>query len=234
MDAVLEADLERVRATQATVYWTRDNGGHAFRVTVRGDGVTARDLATLVDTEVVGRVWVGLSPVTPMTQFSGGYGSQYDGNSILVETSDRECCFIGTCIRRFETAGPIVRFVSEVGNNCVPYPYAVDVSGRCYLLIEDVVLDEAPEDPYDVYYTRDQQFERVLGVHGFVDSANPTVVYRPTLQMDPAGHYDRAYAAGLESVTVTGARVSVPRDVYIHMMLCIARVLGVRAIKFIE
>lgn len=234
MDAELEADLERVSATQVSVYWTRDNGGHAFRVSVRSDGVTARDLETRVDTDVAGRVWVGRSPVTPMTMFSGAYGPAYDGNSVLVEVSDRECCFIGTCIKRFETAGPIVRFVSEVGNNCVPYPYAVDVSGRCYLLIEDVVMDDAPDEPYTVFYTRDRQFERVLGVHGFVDPANRAVVYRPTLQMAPAEHYDRAYPRGLESVTATGARVPVPRAVYIHMMLGIARILGVRAIKFIE
>jgi hypothetical protein len=47
--------------------------------------------------------------------------------------------------------------VSEVGNNEVPYPYAVDDAGRVYLLVDldkVVLLRCVPpeEDPYDWYY----------------------------------------------------------------------------------
>lgn len=53
-------------------------------------------------------------------------------------------------------------FVSPVGNNDVPYPYAVDREGRVYLLIDNVVLTDAAavapfilsdgSDPYSYYY----------------------------------------------------------------------------------
>jgi hypothetical protein len=44
-----------------------------------------------------------------------------------------------------------------VGNNDVPYPYAFDLRGSCYLFIEDVILERPPplgegDDPYSFYY----------------------------------------------------------------------------------
>lgn len=77
-----------------------------------------------------------------MTVFSQGYGPEFDGNSILVHIKGCEYAYIGSKFYLFETDTPIVKYVSEVGNNDVPYPYAVDERGRFYLMVENVVLNK--------------------------------------------------------------------------------------------
>jgi hypothetical protein len=64
--------------------------------------------------------------------------------------------FIGDKVFTFRSMAEIIEYVSHVGNNDVPYPYAIDCQGRYYLMIEDVVLGNVPElyqdDPYCYYY----------------------------------------------------------------------------------
>jgi hypothetical protein len=52
-------------------------------------------------------------------------------------------------------------YYSPVGNNDVPYPYAIDSKNNYYLMIEDVILNNTKElinflinnnDPYEYYY----------------------------------------------------------------------------------
>ena len=59
-----------------------------------------------------------------------------------------------------KTKSAIVEFHSPVGNNDVPYPYAIDRDRQCYLLIENAVIS-LPEnfalpaqDPYRHFYDR--------------------------------------------------------------------------------
>ena len=60
--------------------------------------------------------------------------------------------FVGDSIFSFESEAEICKFSSPVGNNDVPYPWAADVDGRCYLVIENTVLSAVPEgDPYDAF-----------------------------------------------------------------------------------
>lgn len=101
-------------------------------------------------------VWIGKSKKSPMTKFSGGYGKKWDGNSILLKTTDGKYIQIGDAIRCFCAKFPIVSYHSPVGNNGVVYPYAIDCNGRYYLIFENVVIENIPEeftdDPYDYYY----------------------------------------------------------------------------------
>jgi len=58
-------------------------------------------------------------------------------------------------VKLFQTDAPVAAYTSPVGNNDVPYPYAVDVDGVHYLLIEDAVVRDVPpgtDDPYRYYY----------------------------------------------------------------------------------
>ena len=79
------------------------------------------------------------------TKFGGGYGPEFDGNSILIHVHENEYIFVGHRIFSFRPAFPIVDFKSPVGNNDVPYPYALasrDAHRRYYLFAFDgVVLD---------------------------------------------------------------------------------------------
>lgn len=102
-------------------------------------------------------IFIGASPKIPMTEYSGGFGDDFDGNTILLHINTNTYLFIGSEIFFFESFYPIKKYVSPVGNNDVPYPYAVDELNNYYLLIENVVMrDETRtlEDPYDVYYAK--------------------------------------------------------------------------------
>ncbi len=101
------------------------------------------------------RVFIGDSPRNKMTEFGGGYGPKFDGNSILVNTDDNNYVYIGPEIYSFTSKSEIVEYVSHVGNNDVPYPYAIDKDGNIYLMLEEVILIKRGklEEPYQYYYT---------------------------------------------------------------------------------
>jgi hypothetical protein len=129
-------------------------------------------------------IFIGESPVNKMTTFSGGHGSDFLGNSILLELDDNQYEFIGKNIFSFTSLAPVILFVSPVGNNDVPYPYAIDVDGNTYLLIEDVVLLKGgggEEDPYSYYYNK-----YVMGDF-YIDEDN----YRFTYCTNPGKNYER-------------------------------------------
>ncbi len=107
------------------------------------------------------KIFIGKSPLNKMTEFSGGHGSKFDGNSILLHMGNNIYVFIGWEIFSFTSLDTITSYISPVGNNDVPYPYAVDKNGSYYLLIDDVVIvhnDKIAEqmlsydDPYSYYY----------------------------------------------------------------------------------
>ncbi|CAJ1334537.1 unnamed protein product, partial [Effrenium voratum] len=99
--------------------------------------------------EMVERVFVGTSPRD---------GKDFDGNTLLLQKSATKYIFVGHCVFSFEAEAEICSYSSPVGNNDVPYPFAVDKHGRSYLLLEQVVLKDVPEgesDPYRYYYSDD-------------------------------------------------------------------------------
>jgi len=102
------------------------------------------------------KVFVGKSPLIPMTEFSGGHGQQFDGNSILLQQSEYSYIWIGEKIISFLSYFPIVEYISPVGNNQVTYPWAIDEKGWVYLFLCNVVITNIPEsnlaDPYDYFW----------------------------------------------------------------------------------
>ena len=102
-------------------------------------------------------IFIGKSPYNSMTSFSGAYGSIHDGNSILLHIKDNEYIWIGYQIYSFTSLSKITEFYSPIGNNDVPYPYAIDENNNYYLLLHHKILlniskeemDEWEECPYD-------------------------------------------------------------------------------------
>jgi len=70
------------------------------------------------------KVWVGKSPLNDSTEFSGGHGSDFDGNTILLYLGNDRYVFIGHEFYEFTmpTGDSLVDYYSPVGNNDVPYP----------------------------------------------------------------------------------------------------------------
>lgn len=87
-----------------------------------------------------------------MTRASGAHGPDYDGNTILLYMGDLTYIYIGDRIQSFKAKSEIVSYLSEVGNNDMAYPYAVDDKENVYLIIEKVIVPSLSSDPYTWYY----------------------------------------------------------------------------------
>jgi hypothetical protein len=107
------------------------------------------------------KIFVGKSPLNKMTEFSGGHGPKFDGNTILLEMMNNECIFIGNIIWSFDAKEKIDKYISPVGNNDVPYPYAIDKDKNVYLITENVIIKHRDDiakkmakydNPIDYYY----------------------------------------------------------------------------------
>jgi len=118
---------------------------------------------------VISKVFIGKSE-----KEKGETGSYYDGNSILVEfNNDHESdiwkyVFIGSEIFSFESK-KITKFVSNIGNNDVPYPYAIDVDNNYYLMLDYVIIDDRIEEY--TYKTIDN-FTYVMDVYNYYYDLN--------------------------------------------------------------
>lgn len=159
------------------IYLTHDNGGRPFKVAIYDNKnikifknmtgnkkkLSNKDII-LFDLNPV-HFFVGLSPYMKMTEFSGGVGPDFVGNSILIQLdNNNNYQFVGDLIYTFTSLKKIISFCSPVGNNDVPYPYATDEDGNNYLFLENVVIlnsdfykktNKNYETPYDYFYDYD-------------------------------------------------------------------------------
>jgi hypothetical protein len=225
-------------------YYTHDNGSRPFAIDVEGGVVdvfkkTSDGGDVYTDMPIITfhpeRVFIGNSPECPMTIFSGGFGSRFDGNSILLHIRNNEYVFIGSEIYKFQCDGNIVVFVSPVGNNDVPYPYSITDNGDVYLMIENVILrnfdiNEHP-DPYDYYYDhsiitqdngrippRQPLIQNHLNITEYYLGDEPyTMRYKP----NPDHEYDRVIPRLGEKmyVVIDGIRREFTKDEYINFMV---------------
>jgi len=140
--------IPKIVTTGKKSYFIHDNGGRPFLVYVGKSSVEIYKANDLDDEDEDGdrgkaaytklvkryddvdKVFVGKSPLNDTTRFSGGHGSNFDGNSILVKLSKPEnrYVFIGERIYEFTAPEQITHYYSTVGNNDVPYPIAVSKS----------------------------------------------------------------------------------------------------------
>jgi len=77
------------------------------------------------------------------------------GNSILVKVSKHKYIYIGSEIYSFETDEDIKSYYSPIGNNDVPYPYAVGPKSTYFMLDKQTVPTELlniKKDGYGQFY----------------------------------------------------------------------------------
>jgi hypothetical protein len=147
-------------------YDIHDNGGVSYITRILNNGNVVLFKCTNILSTL--KTFIGKSPQIKMTEYSGGYGDKFDGNTILIQTgttsinsSSYKYKHIGSEITEFTTEHEIIDFVSPIGNSDVPYPYVIDTQNNYYLIIEKVILENSPElqtwlsqgeDPYSFYY----------------------------------------------------------------------------------
>ncbi len=231
-----------------STYYTHDNGGRPFKVVVTDDVHVFRQWNKKEHTDDKGddgyhkmpcftcykplRVMIGESPQNEMTEFSGGYGPKFSGNSILIHEKDHNYVLIGEKIIEFTTEVRIDEFVSPVGNNDVPYPWARDALGNTYLFVFNVILGPScqwKDDPYQYYNRHDlittdlgcvppiKPTIRFRGVIGFrVGNEDYTLRYHPHAGAD----YDRImnWDEGMMVFKFANTEQIMSRDAYIEFM----------------
>ena len=134
--------------------------------------------------------------------------------------------FIGHKIFSFKTEYEIINYVSEVGNNDVPYPYAVDIKNNYYLMIEEMRLSvpgEYSTDPYTYYYS-EKNNKDIINVEKFIAEYNGNKEeYNVTYIENPTQQYYRPWMDNLKAVNkITNEIYSVTLNNYIEMMKQIA------------
>jgi hypothetical protein len=170
-------------------YFTQDNGGNPFMICIQGKKVSVykinekmenngeipdefyraktkelKKFAYLYSKKVCSykplKVFIGKSPLTELTKSSKGFGSSFDGNSVLLQINKLNYVFIGDSIFEFKAYAEITQFLSPVGPSSVSYPFAVDKLGNYYLMVDKSVMElkdkniklKKEDDPYTIYY----------------------------------------------------------------------------------
>jgi hypothetical protein len=175
------------------IFYTLDNGGYPFKIIIRtknkckevdvlkGSYVEDDDPHVkkaeknnmvydyLFTFKKIRKVFVGRSSKS----LGLVAGKKFDGNSILLKQTPYDYIYIGDCIFSFTTEkDEIIKYHSPVGNNGVPYPFAISkqntylmlhsstpfegikttfqcINRRYYALTSSI---EKPLDPYSDFY----------------------------------------------------------------------------------
>lgn len=169
--------LKKKTLTQKS-YLIHDNGGRPFLVNVSDNEINIYkrpdgwydNVDKKTYTEIVAtfknpiKIFIGKSPKTRMTEKSGGFGSKFKGNTILVNISKNHYVYIGERIYEFYTNDQINEYVSPVGNSDVPYPVAFGEKNIYFMLnLEYIPKDKFPKlkreiknDMYNYYFNKEE------------------------------------------------------------------------------
>ena len=231
-------------------YYTYDNGLRAFKVVIDNKKVYVykyKKYDENTDTTLYSEksikyekknffkyknIFIGKSPKNKTTIASGGYGAKFTGNSILLQITKNKYIFIGHIIFSFTSKSEIKKFVSPLGNNDVPYPFAIDIDGRYYLMIEDVIIDKITNikkydnDPYEFYYNnrtltniQNPGKSNILNIKEFYIGSNP---YNYSYETNPSSNFNRVsswedFGSGMKIKYLDGSEELLTKKRYIQL-----------------
>jgi len=169
------------------VYITHDNGSRPFSVNIKNKEVniykrfnddSSEEYDDLITTYNFQKVFIGKSPLNKMTEFSEGYGPDFDGNTVLIKLNNSKYVYIGDGIYEFDIENDkIIDYISPVGNNNVPYPIAIG-ENYLYFLVEllhykpRVPRDKFPEE-LDIDAAWDLFFGKLTYMNGWISELDP-------------------------------------------------------------
>jgi len=146
------------------VYLIYDNGGHPYRVHISSSNISVifreynTDLHEYIDDKNIldieyENVFIGDNDNNISYYPKKG---EFPGNSILVHVKENKYIFIGYKVYSFEVPkyDRIIKYYSPLGNNDVPYPYAVSFYDTYFMLdcktLKNGFITE--EDGYRQFY----------------------------------------------------------------------------------
>jgi hypothetical protein len=154
------------------VYYTLDDGGNPFKVEIKSfDKPLYNEVSIykeITDSSEDGYYSYEKVPLATYKAEKVFIGKDLelkdlDGNSILLEIDSKKLSYvhIGATVFSFTAYAKIIDYVSPAENSA--YPFAIDVAGNCYLMIEDAIItineevkkilqDKHNPNPYKYYY----------------------------------------------------------------------------------
>ena len=251
--------------TNCNIYYTHDNGGRPFKVIVdsinnkidvfKYSNILNDDIYDInVYSGTYNQIFIGKSTQNRMTLFSGGIGKSFDGNSILCLLDNNKYLYIGENITTFDLIGSdqnkIIKYISDVGNNDVPYPYAIDSENNIYFLLESIVLKPNKnnmlymdksfnnnDNPYAGLYdlikmtNNDNQISSFSNIEKFYIGRE---VYNLNYCPNPDNEYDRLendFNAQLSYKTKNSDKTELTKDKYIALINSYGKHMGLEQIK---
>jgi hypothetical protein len=250
--------------SKVKTYYTHDNGSRPFKVVIDNLKVYIYKYKKYdedSDTTLYSKksikyekkeffkcksIFIGKSPKNKTTIFSTGYGSKFTGNSILLQIAKNKYVFIGHIIFSFTSKSEIKKFVSPVGNSDVPYPYAIDIDGRYYLMIENIIIDKITNikkygnDPYEYYYknatltnVQNPSESNILNIKEFYIGDEP---YNYSYKTNPSSDFDRIsswedFGDGMKIKYVDGSEELLTKKRYIQLHKKIGKHFGFSKLK---
>jgi len=152
-------------------YLTHDNGDRPYKVKITDNHV---GVFTASYCEHDDQVLCYEMPDNVLIGENYGQGSEdgdFNGSAILIKPTEKlKYVYVGSEIFEFESKTPICTFIANIGNNDVPYTYAISDS-HMFLFEERKVFDldkfsfealeeykTGYEDPYDAFYRCKEEF----------------------------------------------------------------------------
>lgn len=221
----------------SNIFFTHSNYARPYQVTICNYTVRVIDTKTQLEIAAVQShtTWLGESPITDRTMFSGGHGNRFLGNSILIELNNNirhNYMFIGHVVFTFIANSKIIKYVSEVGNNDVPYPYAIDENNNFYLMIEDVMLQvpyKYKHDPYMYYYSVNKnKYQDIVDIKELIAGDNSVkTTYNLSFHINPQKQYNYPWMQNLHAIKLSDNSVyPISEDNYVTIMQRIADAFG--------
>lgn len=157
-------------------YTTHDNGGRPLLIIVNKDTVDVylnicagacsdeNSIWQYMRTIKYKKIFIGENPATEIKRFDSACGKKYEGNTILLHITRDVYAFIKIDILLFKTNNEkIIKYVSQVGNNDFPYPYAISDKNH-YIIVEGKIIPnkEVVGDPINYFYNLDKKKVKTL------------------------------------------------------------------------
>jgi len=150
-------------------YKTYMNGSHPFKIIITDKIIIILKSNKIYNTD---DIWDNCMIIKKYEKvFIGKHSKKYGntqkeaftGNSILIELKPLMYLFVGESVKQIVTKEPIIKYISTMGNNYVPYPFALS-ENYAYLLVEPCYLNRADFgdiDPYQVYYAFNKKYSKI-------------------------------------------------------------------------
>jgi|SaaInlV_165m_DNA_3_1040750.scaffolds.fasta_scaffold04963_4 hypothetical protein len=131
------------------IYYTKYKDTNPYKVVISADDIhiynnSCIDSAEICKFDSIKKLFIGELSI------NNNQKKMYNGNTILVETEALNYVYIGNIIYVFKTNSPIVSYTSDIKDDGVPIPYALDKADKVYIFENSTIKDKGKLDKINI------------------------------------------------------------------------------------